>query len=1016
MIRMPVLQRLPERISPALNRDGTVTMYFDGRPIEAFVGDTIGSAAYSAGIRLFSRSFKYHRPRGLLCCAGRCPNCLVTVDGTPNVRACMAPVAEGMRVEPQNAFPSLQRDLLAVIDKLDRLLPVGFYYKTFIYPRSAWPLYETVLRNIAGLGKVDFSKSAHGHSVHRHLHPDVAVIGGGPAGLSAAIAAAEEGLRVVIVDDDHALGGHLRGETRVYDDAGEFSGRSGHEIATELASRLESHANVEILAGAVAFGLYEGNLIGVAQEEADANRLIELRAGHTVIATGISEHPLVFENNDLPGVMLGSAAARLIRLWGVKPAQRAVVISAHDEGLRVAGDLLEAGVRIAAVAEHRTEIADGPELRQLAEAGVPVLRGWSVLEAAGHGYVESAVLVRLDQAGRPIGGTERREECSLVAVSTGLETNASLLWQAGCTVAYDEDLDLFTPRATPAGVSAAGDVTGVRDLRAALLGGRIAGQEAALSLRGSAKKPEGGGGQDRPRKAELQEPRAELAGLEQSFRARVRVRPVAASEGQGTGQSRRASRKKFVCPCEDVTLKDIDRAVQEGFDHIETLKRYSTVTMGPCQGKMCAMNAVAACARATGRTISETGTTTSRPLIQPVSLGALAGPHLEPTRLSPLHHRHLELGAEMMDAGQWKRPRVYPSAVIDGARSSVEEEIRAVRERVGLIDVSTLGKLDLQGRDAVKLLERAYTNTWADLKVGRVRYGVMVDESGIILDDGTVARLGEDHYFITTTTSGVGSVEEWLAWWMEGDPEGTPSCAHVTNVTSALAAVNLAGPKSREVLAKVTDLDISPAALPYLRAVQGTVAGVPATILRIGFVGELGYEMHLPAEYAEYVWDVLMEAGKEFGIAPFGVEAQRTLRLEKGHIIVTQDTDALSTPLEAGMPWIVKLEKPNFIAKTALAHIQDEGLNQKLVGFQMLEASQVPDEGAQIVGHGGYPVGRVTSARFSPALSTVIGLAWVPVTQAGAGAEIRIQLDDHVEPARVVPVPFYDPSGSRMKS
>jgi sarcosine oxidase subunit alpha len=1008
-------------------------MYFDGQPIEAFVGDTIGSAAYGAGIRLFSRSFKYHRPRGLLCCAGRCPNCLVTVDGTPNVRACMAPVAEGMCVEPQNVFPSLRRDFLALIDKMDRLLPVGFYYKTFIYPRSAWPLYETVLRNIAGLGKIDFSKGANGHGVHRHLHPDVAVIGGGPSGLSAAIAAAEEGLRVVIVDENPTLGGHLLGETRVYDDAGELSGRSGHEIATELASRLEGYANVESLTGAVAFGLYEGNLIGVAQEHPNANRLIELRAGHTIVATGISEHPLIFENNDLPGVMLGSAATRLIRLWAVKPAQRAVVVSAHDEGLRVAGDLLEAGVRIAAVAEHRMKIPDGPELRRLADAGVPVLRGWSILEAAGHGYVESAVLVRLDQAGRPIGGTERREECSLVAVSTGLETNASLLWQAGCTMAYDEDLDLFTPpampalgppaspalgppafsalappafsalapRATPAGVSAAGDVTGVRDLRAALLGGRIAGEEAALSLRGLAKKPGADGGRERPPRAALQESRGELGALEQSFRARVRARPIAAIEG-------RASRKKFVCPCEDVTLKDIGRAVQEGFDHIETLKRYSTVTMGPCQGKMCAMNAVAACARATGRTISETGTTTSRPLIQPVSLGALAGPHLEPTRLTPLHHRHLGLGAEMMDVGQWKRPRVYTSGA--------EEESRAVRERVGLIDVSTLGKIDLQGRDAVKLLERIYTNTWADLKVGRVRYAVMVDESGIILDDGTVARLGQDHFFITTTTSGIGSVEEWLAWWMEG----TQMCAHATNVTSALAAVNLAGPKSRDVLAKVTDLDVSPAALPYLRAVQGTVAGVPATILRIGFVGELGYEMHFAAEYGEYVWDVLMNAGQEFGIAPFGVEAQRTLRLEKGHIIVTQDTDALSTPLEAGMPWIVKFDKPNFIGKTALAHIQDEGLNQKLVGFQMLEDTQrvpeVPEEGAQIVGDGSYPVGRVTSARFSPALSTVIGLAWVPVTQAGAGAEIRIQLDDHVEPARVVPVPFYDPSGSRMKS
>ncbi|HKC74880.1 MAG TPA: 2Fe-2S iron-sulfur cluster-binding protein, partial [Chloroflexota bacterium] len=564
-----------------MNRSRTVTIYFDGRPIEAYVGDTVASAVYGAGIRLFSRSFKYHRPRGLLCCNGRCPNCMVEVDGTPNVRACTTPVAEGMRVTPQNVFPSLEHDALAIFDKMDRLLPVGFYYKTFIYPRSAWPFYETVLRNVAGLGRVDFDKDTHAPYVRRHLHPDVAVIGGGPAGLSAAIAASEDGLRVVLVDDNPALGGHLRGETRVYEDAGEFSGCTGHEIAAALARRLEGRENVEILTGAVAFGVYEGHLIGVAQ----GDTLVELRAGRLVVATGAFEHLLIFQNNDLPGVMLGSAATRLIRLWGVKPAPRAVVVSAHDEGLRVAADLLAAGVKLAAVAEHRVEVPDGAEVRRLAAAGVPLLKGWSIAAARGRGLVEGVVLVRLDQAGRPIPGTERREACSLVAVSTGLETNASLLWQAGCPVAYDESLDLFTPRAMAEGVYAAGDVTGVRDLRAALLGGTIAGGESALSVKPA---PDG-------RSSALDAARTELRALEQAFRARARARPIAAIEHAGG--------KEFVCPCEDVTLKDIDWAVQEGFNDVETLKRYTTVTMGPCQGKMCALNAVAACARAMGRSI-----------------------------------------------------------------------------------------------------------------------------------------------------------------------------------------------------------------------------------------------------------------------------------------------------------------------------------------------------------------------------------------------------------------------------
>jgi sarcosine oxidase subunit alpha len=982
---MPIRRRLPATLTPSLDRSRTVTITFDGRPIEAYAGDTVASAAYGAGLRVFSRSFKYHRPRGLLCCSGRCPNCLVSVDGTPNVRACMTPVAEGLRVEAQNAFPSLERDLLSIFDKVDRLLPVGFYYKTFIYPPGAWPFYETVLRNVAGLGQLDFEKTAHDHYVRRHLYPDVAVVGGGAAGLAAALAAAEEGLRVVIVDDNPALGGHLRGETRVYEGIEGFPSQTGHALIAELAGRLQRFPRVEVLTDAVAFGLYEGNLVGVAQGET----LIELRATRTVVATGTSEHPLVFHNNDLPGVMLGTAATRLVRLWGIRPGGRAVIVSAHDEGLRVAVDLLDAGVKIAAVAEHRHEVPDGPDLRRLVEERVPILRGWTIAEAMGRGEVEGAVLVQLDAAGTPIPGSERRGRCSLIALSTGLETNASLLWQSGCTVTYDDTLGLFTPRALAPDLYAAGDVTGVRDVRAALLGGAVAGGEAALSVRPGAGSPLG------IRRHALATMKSQLHALEETFRARVRARPVAAVTSAG--------RKCFVCPCEDVTVKDIDWAVSEGFDTVETLKRYSTVTMGPCQGKMCAMNAVAACARATGRGVAETGTTTARPLVSPVSLGTLAGPHLEPTRLTPMHHRHVELGAEMMDAGQWKRPRLY---------TSPEEECRAVRERVGLIDVSTLGKLDVQGRDAVALLERIYTNRWADLKPGRVRYGLMVDEAGIILDDGTAARLADDHFFVTTTSSGVAAVEEWLTWWMEG----TDLCAHVTNVTAGLAAVNLAGPRARDVLAKVTDLDISATGMPYLRAAQGTVAGIAATILRIGFVGELGYEMHVAAEYGEYLWDVLMEAGREFGIAPFGVEAQRVLRLEKGHIIVTQDTDALSTPLEAGMSWTVKTDKPDFIGKTSLGHLAQRGLHQRLVGFEMLDAAQVPPEGAQIVRDDGYPVGRVTSARYSPTLRTAIGLAWVPLSTSADGAGLRIQLDGYAAPARVVPLPFYDAPGARMKS
>jgi sarcosine oxidase subunit alpha len=385
-----------------------------------------------------------------------------------------------------------------------------------------------------------------------------------------------------------------------------------------------------------------------------------------------------------------------------------------------------------------------------------------------------------------------------------------------------------------------------------------------------------------------------------------------------------------------------------------------------------------------------------------VPLGVLAGRRLEPVQRTALHQRHQQAGATWMDAGMWRRPRAY------GAPA---EECRAVREGVGIIDVSTLGKLDLQGSDAARLLEKIYTHRFANLSPGRVRYAIASDDSGIVLDDGTVARLGKDRWFVTTTTSGIGQMEAWLRWWAEG----TGWCAHVTNVTSTYAALNLAGPRAREVLARLTPLDVSASALPYLAVAEGQVAGIPTLLLRIGFVGELGYEMHFPADYGEAMWDALMDAGAEFGIRPFGVEAQRILRLEKGHIIVAQDTDALTTVLEAEMAWACKFDKEDFVGRSALQRLQEQGLRQKLVGFEV-PGGELPNEGDQIVDPGNRPVGRVTSARRSPTLARVIGLAWLPLHGGTTAAEFSIRSNGQVVKAKVVPTPFYDRDGSRMRS
>ena len=886
----------------------TVSISFDGQPIAAAPGDTVASALYRAGVRIFSRSFKYHRPRGLMCAAGKCPNCLVNVGGTPNVRACVEPVYDGMQVTHQNAYPSLEDDWLAVAGRFDRLMPVGFYYKTFTHPQ-AWRLVEPLIRRAAGIGEVVDSPppnptQQHGYE-HLYLHTQVAVVGGGPAGMKAAIAAAQQDQQVTLIDDQPRLGGHLG-----------WAGRceEGSQTRDELVAQVESLTAIKVLSNASCLGLYEDNLLGIAQREPDRNshvreRLIQLRATQVVVATGAYEAPLVFENNDLPGVMLSSAALRLVNLHGVKPGELVAVIGHGERAAAIGNRLRQAGLRIAAI--------------------VPPT---AVIAALGTKHVTA---IRTAAQDTP---------CDLIVVCGDLIPDAGLIAQAGGALAWDDQRSAFVVQQLPDHVTAVGEVTGAT------------------------------------------------------------LPPAASLDPRSTDRPKRS----FVCFCEDVTTKDIGQAIAEGFDHIETLKRYSTVTMGPCQGKMCQLAAISLCAERTGRSISETGRTTSRPPMTAVSLGALAGPRHHPVKRTPMHAKHDERGCTWMDMGEWKRPLYYGDA--QSKQPAVENEYWAVRKRVGIIDLSTLGKLDVKGKDATKLLDKVYTNRLSDLRVGRSRYSVICDDAGAILDEGTISRLANDHFFITTTTGNIEFVQQWLEWWLVE----TGWCVHITNVTGGLAAVNVAGPKARETLAKLTDRDLARRAFRYMRCRQAAVAGVPSIMLRIGFVGETGWEIHFPAEYGEYLWDALLDAGDEFGIRPFGVEAQRVLRLEKKHVIVGVDTDATSNVFAADMAWVAKLDKEDFIGKAAMLRAQDREAREQLVGFQMRGAI-VPEDGAAIVLNR-EPVGRVTSTRFSPVNGSVVGLAWVPAALAVDGQALTIQVDGQPAPAQVVSNPFYDPDGKKLRA
>ena len=870
---------------------------FGEQTIEAQPGDTVASALYRAGRRIFSRGFKYHRPRGLLCVSGKCPNCLMNVNGVPNVRTCVTPAREGMLVRPQNASPSLEHDRLAVSQRFDWLMPVGWYYKVFRKP-AIWHAVEPWIRRVAGLGEISQTEADDAQYEHSWMHAGVAVIGGGFAGLRAAVDAAQRGDDVVLVDDQPALGGEAR--WRPID----------QDQTPKLIAQLADLPNVRVLKSCSCIGLYEGNLLGILQPRPYGEvreRLIHLRARDVVIATGAWETPLIFPNNDLPGVMLASGVQRLWRLHGIAAGKRAVIAG---DGLRadeVGADLDAAGVEVVAVAAPR-----------------------DVIEARGASHVE---------------GIQTRKgsfACDLVVMCGPRVPDVAMAAQAGAKMIWNEARGAFLAQDLPAGISVVGD----------------AGGES--------------------------------------------LEPVALNTDCG--------KRTFVCLCSDVTSKDICGAVSEGFDHIETLKRYTTATMGPCQGRMCQLSAIALCAKETGRTLAATGVTTSRPPNPGVTLGALAGARHHPIRRTPLHYAHEALGAVWLDMGEWKRPRCYRSSGGDTERAQIEAEYQAVRQRAGIIDVSTLGKLHVRGRDAGQLLDKVYTHRFSDLKPGRVRYALMCDEGGIILDDGTISRLAPDHYFVTTTTGNLDFVHQWLDWYLIGSGWDV----QVTNVTAGYGSVNVAGPMARDVLARLTECDLSPNAFPYMACRHAAVNGIECILLRIGFVGETGWEIHAPAESAEDLWDALLAAGDDAGLRPFGVEAQRLLRLEKRHVIVGVDTDALSGPYEAGLGWAARLEKDDFVGKLALGAAATTTAREQLVGF-VVRGRQIPEDGAAVVVEGRL-AGRVTSSRYSPQTGAAIGLAWVPSDKAREGAGIEVRVRGELVPASVTLKPFYDPEGARLRS
>jgi sarcosine oxidase subunit alpha len=945
--------RLGRRPGEVIDRGREFTFTWKGVEYPAYEGDTIISALAACGERIFSRSFKYHRPRGLMTASFVDPGCMVQLDDEPNVRGAHRRVEPGMVVSPQGVWPTLEYDVKSANRAFGRFLSAGFYYKTFIKPRRLWPLYRRVLRRFSAGGVVS-PEASHGYFDKRYAHPDVLIAGGGPSGMATAVAAAQVGAQVLLVEEEYDLGGHLR-----WGDEAELASLRG------LGEEVARTPGIEVMTNSVVDGRYDGNWVAVMQRNLPhvEERLVKARAKTLVVAPGLIERPYVFEGNDTPGVVLSTAARRLITLYAVKPGDRAVVFSANGSGDAAAEDLGRSGVEVARVVDAR--------------------EGGDIVRVVGGNNVRSVQCA--DGA---------RIDCDLLVTAVGWTAPTSLANMAGDRPVYDERAARFFPSMVPEDVLVTGGLAGDGTLDELLAHARATGREAARRAAKTARTLRAGIPQ---RADEQEEPEPE------SSPGEIPELPVEDHPALFWGKTH-----GVVDYSEDVTSKDLVAAEKEGYDSIELAKRYTTATMGPAQGKLETVNAVAIMAEATGRTVEETGTTMWRPPYGPITLGALAGRIFEPVRYSPMQPWHERHGAKPLVAGAWIRPDHYGDPA---------SEVLNVRENVGIIDVTPLGKFDLRGPDVPKLLNHLYLNRWNNLDVGAVRYGAMCLEDGVVFDDGVTGRLGPERYIMTTTTSGAAGVWEWIDNWLHTAHPGWR--AHLTPVTTAYASINVAGPKSRELLLRLTEgVDLSPDAFPYMRVRAGRIAGVDDCFMwRIGFTGELSYEIHVPAAYGLHVWETLLEHGADLGVGPFGVEAQRILRLEKGHFIVGQDTDGLTGPYDVGLGRMVKPDKDDFTGKPELAWQSGRGARFRLVGLQPHDGSLVPPEASQLVEGKSEIVGRITSSRMSPTLGRSICLGFVAPHLTTPGTKVMVQLPDGERiPASVTPHhAHYDPEGTRQR-
>ena len=980
-----------------IDRTKPLSFTFNGRRMKGYAGDTLASALLGEGQTMVGRSFKYHRPRGVMASGAEEPNALVGLGQggrfEPNQRTTTTELFEGAETVSQNHWPSLEFDIGAINNKVARFLPAGFYYKTFMFPRFAWKhLFEPIVRQSAGLGKVPTHRDEDRYE-YAYGFADLVIVGGGIAGIAAALAAGRAGKRVWLIEQTAHWGG------RAVVDGVQIDGQDADAWVKTAVEALAAMENVTLRTRTMAAGLYDHGYLLAYERVADhtpgdrrpRHRLWRLRAGHVVTATGAIERPLSFAGNDIPGVMLASAVRDYVVNWGVSPGDRTVVVTNNDDAYRTALALLDAGLVVPAVIDARPE-AKGELPEAVRARGVRVLAGHGIAKVKG-GKEVTGVSVCI-QAGE--GAEIESLACDAVAMSGGWSPVVHLWSHCGGKLLWDEAQAMFRPdpKRPATGDDGAAMVTAV---------GAANGILTPHEILADAHQAVGGAGTAPGAVAATEAP----------------MQPVWIMP-QGAGPALRM--KMWLDPQNDVKVSDVQLAAREGYESVEHTKRYTTLGMATDQGKVSNINGLAVLSGALNRAIPATGTTTFRPPYTPISMGAIAGEArgeiFQPLRRTPMHEWHETHGAHWEPVGQWRRAYTYLRTG-EGVHDAVNREIRAVRNSVGLLDASTLGKLIVKGPDAGRFLDMLYTNMMSTLPVGKCRYGLMCTENGFLSDDGVVVRLSEDTWLCHTTTGGAERIHGWMEDWLQC--EWWDWNVYTANVTEEYAQVAVAGPNARRLLEKLGGIDVSKDAFPFMEWREGTLGGFRARVYRISFSGELSYEVAVPASEGRAFWDALLKAGEEFGVTPYGTEAMHIMRAEKGFIMIGDETDGTVIPQDLNLQWAISKKKADYLGKRAQerSHMVDPD-RWKLVGLETLDGSVIPDgayaaaEGVNANGQRNMQ-GRVTSTYFSPTLGKGIAMGLVKHGPNRMGEVLDFPVDGgRVVKARIVDPVFFDKDGEKQ--